>query len=326
GEPERTAQILRVDPAAGTTRRAARRPPGPSVSEVTDLVRALTTDLTKAADSNARLKSDLEAALAALRAAADESRDQRADAARLAADLESRASELRALRGDLDLLEAERDGALAQVARLSREGREEKARADVRDSLTVPRGWNAASGRRLAGRGCGGLSVDVGRDNSPTNSDCSPPSSLAHQSDNPAPHNRTGTLAGASRRPLIFHSLYFLWPGNGSGQRAPEEDPRIDVEVWALVFKLREQELPVAREEPVPVRRRETLLVLGEQRAAHPLHDLLTRLHQVGVHDHPDVLARVAEPVEPRCVAAGLEQRRAAHVPAEQPPELGRSG
>ena len=129
GEPERTAQILRVDPAAGTTRRAARRAPGPSVSEVTDLVRALTTDLTKAADSNARLKSDLEAALAALRAAADESRDQRADAARLAADLESRASELRALRGDLDLLEAERDGALAQVARLSREGREEKARA-----------------------------------------------------------------------------------------------------------------------------------------------------------------------------------------------------
>ena len=129
GEPERTAQIPRVDPAASTTRRAARRAPGPSVSEVTDLVRALTTDLTKAADSNTGLKSDLEAALAALRSAADESRDQRADAARRAADLESRASELRALRGDLDLLEAERDGALAQVARLSREGREEKARA-----------------------------------------------------------------------------------------------------------------------------------------------------------------------------------------------------
>src|SRR6266446_5556460 len=180
--------------------------------------------------------------------------------------------------------------------------------------------------RRLAGRGCGGLSVDVGRDNSPTNSDCSPPSSLAHQSDDPAPHNRTGTVAGASRRPLIFYSLYFLWPGNGSGQRAPEEDPRIDVEVWALVFELREQELPIAREEAVPVRRRETLLVLGEQRAAHPLHDLLARLHQVTVHDHADVLARVAEPVEPRRVAAGLEQRRAAHVPAEEPPELGRSG
>src|SRR3989454_2684183 len=128
-EPDGAREVPGAEPVPASPRRAARRPPGPSVSEVTDLVRALTTDLTKAADSNARLKADLEAALAALRAAADESRDQRAEAARLAADLESRASELRALRGDLDLLEAERDGALAQVARPSREGREEKARS-----------------------------------------------------------------------------------------------------------------------------------------------------------------------------------------------------
>src|SRR5439155_17470541 len=126
-----------------------------------------------------------------------------------------------------------------------------------------------------------------------------PTSSIATHTLKPAPHNSTRTLARAALRPLIFYPLYFLWPGNGSGQRAPEEDPRIDVEVWKLVFELREQELPVAREEAVPVRRRETLLVLGEQRAAHPLHDFLARLHQVTVHDHPDVLARVAQPVEP---------------------------
>ena len=54
-----------------------------------------------------------------------------ADCVRLAVDLESRAAEIRALRGDLDLLEAERDGALAQVARLTRKNsrRVERLRA-----------------------------------------------------------------------------------------------------------------------------------------------------------------------------------------------------
>src|SRR5262249_38722987 len=110
-------------------RRAPRRAPGPSITEVTDLVHELTADLGRAAESNARLKSDLDAALASLRQAAEESRDQRAETARLSLDLDKRASELRALRGDLELIEAERDGALAQVARISRELREEKTRA-----------------------------------------------------------------------------------------------------------------------------------------------------------------------------------------------------
>ena len=140
---EPLAQPVRIEPPSsvkaeagspvkaepGSTRRAARRTMSPTIAEVTGLAHALTADLAKAAESNARLKSDLDAALAALRAAADESHDQRADCVRLAVDLESRAAEIRALRGDLDLLEAERDGALAQVARLTRELREEKSRS-----------------------------------------------------------------------------------------------------------------------------------------------------------------------------------------------------
>src|SRR5882762_1793192 len=117
-----------IAPEPAPARRVPRRAPGPSVTEVTDLARELTADLTRAAETNARLKSDLDAALAALRLAAEESSEQRADSARLAADLDKRGAELRALRADIELLEAERDGALAQVARLSRELREEKAR------------------------------------------------------------------------------------------------------------------------------------------------------------------------------------------------------
>jgi len=114
---------------AAPARRTPRRAPGPSIAEVTDLALELTADLTRAAEANARLKSDLEAALAALRQAADESRDQRVEAARLAGEVDKRASELRALRADLELLEAERDGALAQAARVTRELREEKERS-----------------------------------------------------------------------------------------------------------------------------------------------------------------------------------------------------
>jgi len=124
--PEGQRQEARPEPAPA--KRFPRRSLSPSVSEVTDLAHALTADLTRAAETNARLKSDLEAAIAALRQAADEAGEQRAGANRLAADLDSRTSQLRALQGDFEMLEAERDGALAQVARLSRELREEKAR------------------------------------------------------------------------------------------------------------------------------------------------------------------------------------------------------
>ena len=50
-------------------------------------------------------------------------------------DLEKRAATLAELRGEMDLMEAERDGALAQIARLSRELRE--ARAAAAESRTI---------------------------------------------------------------------------------------------------------------------------------------------------------------------------------------------
>jgi len=62
-----------IAPSLHPARRVPRRASGPSVTEVTDLARELTADLTRAAETNARLKSDLDAALAALRLAAEES-------------------------------------------------------------------------------------------------------------------------------------------------------------------------------------------------------------------------------------------------------------
>ena len=54
-----------------------RRRASAAAAEVADLARELTTELSRAAEANARLKSDLDAALNALRQAADESREQR---------------------------------------------------------------------------------------------------------------------------------------------------------------------------------------------------------------------------------------------------------
>jgi chromosome segregation ATPase len=115
----------RSDPATST--RTARRASTSAIAEVTGLAHALTADLTKAGEVNSRLKADLDAALAALRAAADESREQRAASDRLVTEVQARGGEIRALRADLELLEAERDGVLSHVARLTRELREEKA-------------------------------------------------------------------------------------------------------------------------------------------------------------------------------------------------------
>ena len=114
-------------PAPKPERERERREHG--ISEVAALAHELTADLERAAETNARLRSDLEAAQLALRQAAEESRDQRAELQRLSADLEKRAATLAELRGEMDLMEAERDGALAQIARLSRELREARAAA-----------------------------------------------------------------------------------------------------------------------------------------------------------------------------------------------------
>jgi hypothetical protein len=96
--------------------------------------------LQRARDVNARLKSDLDAALNNLRQAADESAEQRAENTRLLTEVEKRTSSARDLMGEMELIEAERDGALAQVARLSRELREEKSRSErVTEELVAAR-------------------------------------------------------------------------------------------------------------------------------------------------------------------------------------------
>jgi len=111
-----------------------------AASEIANLARELTTELQRATDVNARLKADLDAALNNLRQAADESAEQRTENARLAADLEKRVAAARDLMGEIELIEAERDGALAQVARLSRELREEKSRSErVTEELVTAR-------------------------------------------------------------------------------------------------------------------------------------------------------------------------------------------
>jgi chromosome segregation ATPase len=97
--------------------------------EVAQLAKDLTAELAQAAEANAQLRADLDAAVTALRRAAEESREQRLEADRLAAELDRRAAATEQLKSDLQLLEAERDGALGQVARLVRELREEHARA-----------------------------------------------------------------------------------------------------------------------------------------------------------------------------------------------------
>src|SRR5713226_1786122 len=75
-----------------------------AAAEVADMVRELTSELSRAAELNARLKSDLDAALSALRAAADESREQRAESQRLKAEVEKRAAAARDLLGELELM------------------------------------------------------------------------------------------------------------------------------------------------------------------------------------------------------------------------------
>jgi chromosome segregation ATPase len=96
--------------------------------QVAQLAKSLGADLLRASEVNAKLRADLDAALASLRQAAEEAKDQEIERDRLLRELEVRAAAHARLQEDLQLLEAERDGAGAQVARLARELREEKAR------------------------------------------------------------------------------------------------------------------------------------------------------------------------------------------------------
>lgn len=97
--------------------------------QVAQLAKELSSDLLRASEVNAKLRADLDAALASLRQAADEAKEQDRERDRLVREMETRAAAHARLQEDLQLLEAERDGAGAQVARIARELREEKARA-----------------------------------------------------------------------------------------------------------------------------------------------------------------------------------------------------
>jgi len=96
--------------------------------QVAQLAKTLGADLLRASEVNAKLRADLDAALASLRQAAEEAKDQELERDRLLREMEVRAAAHSRLQEDLQLLEAERDGAGAQVARLARKLREEKTR------------------------------------------------------------------------------------------------------------------------------------------------------------------------------------------------------
>jgi DNA repair exonuclease SbcCD ATPase subunit len=100
-----------------------------AADQVARLAKELTADLSHAAEVNARLRADLDSALGALRAAAEEARQDGIERERIAAESQSRAEAAQRLEEELQLVEAERDGALSQVARLSREVRDEKLRS-----------------------------------------------------------------------------------------------------------------------------------------------------------------------------------------------------
>jgi len=116
---------------AATPRRPSTTRARNDALQVAQLAKELSGDLLRASEVNAKLRADLDAALASLRQAAEESKEQELERERLVREMETRAAAHARLQEDLQLLEAERDGAGAQVARLARELREEKARAQV---------------------------------------------------------------------------------------------------------------------------------------------------------------------------------------------------
>ena len=120
--------------------------------EVAQLAKELTSELAQAAEANAQLHADLDSALGALRRAAEESRDQRLECERLGAEVEKRAEAARQLLRDIELLEAERDGALGQVARLGRELREDRAKAAAAEREAQAARAEAAQAREHAQR------------------------------------------------------------------------------------------------------------------------------------------------------------------------------
>src|SRR5207245_4449485 len=86
--------------------RGPRRSAG--AAQVAQLAKDLTAEVAHAAEANAQLRADLDAAVTALRRAAEEAREQRVETEHLAAELEKRGAAAEQLRREMELLEAER--------------------------------------------------------------------------------------------------------------------------------------------------------------------------------------------------------------------------
>src|ERR671923_2338211 len=106
------------------------------------------------------------------------------------------------------------------------------------------------------------------------------------------------------------------------GELTPEQEARVRVQVRAAVRQLRQEQLAVAAEKAFPDVARKAALIVRQQRATHPLHDVLPRRKKVRVHLQAHVLRGEAEVMEPRRVLRGWMERRARHEAVQVPLEF----
>jgi hypothetical protein len=152
-QPELLEAALARAEEAGTAREAKPRArKSQAATQVTALAKELTFELNQAAEANARLKADLDAAVTALRRAAEEARDERDERERLVAEDARHKACAQELSAELELLEAERDGALAQSARTARELREARARESAKAAEASRAAAEAQEARETARR------------------------------------------------------------------------------------------------------------------------------------------------------------------------------
>src|SRR5947199_3005728 len=119
--PARVAELPLSPPRAEPDAPEGAAPRRPSTTrakndalQVAQLAKELSSDLLRASEVNAKLRADLDAALASLRQAAEEAKEQELERDRLLREMETRTAAHARLQEDLQLLEAERDGAGAQ--------------------------------------------------------------------------------------------------------------------------------------------------------------------------------------------------------------------
>src|SRR2546427_5119149 len=118
------------------------------------------------------------------------------------------------------------------------------------------------------------------------------------------------TLAGTGQLLALdmpVEPLPLTPPGAESSALRPEQHALEGEEVRARVLEHGQQALAVARHEARVEFRRQPALVVGEQRALHPLDHLVARRQAVAVDLEADVLLGVAEALEEQRVLFGRE-------------------